>query len=51
VTWITKKSPGLPEIDSDTRPFRIDRSGARKLLITTTQVEGGVFPVRRTSFK
>jgi len=40
-----------PEIDSDTRPFRIDRTGVRRLLITTTQVEASTFPVRCTSFK
>jgi len=30
--------PRIPEIDSDTRPFRIDRTGARRQLIKTTQI-------------
>ena len=50
VTWITRNT-GVPEIDSDTRPFRIDRPGSRKRLITTTQVEASTFPGRCTSFK
>jgi len=41
----------MPEIDSDTRPFRIDRSEVRKLLTKTTQVQASTFPVRCTSFK
>src|ERR1700750_509627 len=31
VTWITSDRNPAREIDSDTRPFRIDRSGIRKL--------------------
>ena len=38
VTWITWKGPRVPEIDSDTIPFRIDRTGARRQLIRTTQI-------------
>src|SRR6185437_9036616 len=40
-----------PEIDSDTRPFRIDRSGNRRLLTGTTRIQASTFPVPRTSFK
>jgi hypothetical protein len=41
----------VPEIYSDTRPFRIDEGGTRKLLIMATQSQPSTFPVPLESFK
>ena len=45
VTWITASRLRMPEIDSDTRPFRIDSTRYPEVLIVATRRQASTFPV------